>query len=246
MPPHQRIEFRAVMSRTPVLAALLPVVALFAAGCGGVGNDADLVAGKQLFVKKCGSCHMLNRAGTKGTTGPNLDQAFQRAEKDGFGETAIRGVIKKQIEYPNRDKAAGGIMPAKLVTGQDADNVAAYVASVVAQPGKDTGLLANAVPSASSQTAVEKNGALSIDADPNGQLLFTASKATAKAGKITITFDNTSGVPHNIAIDGKGKTPIETKGTKSFTADFAPGTYTYYCQEPGHEQAGMKGTLTVK
>jgi plastocyanin len=246
MPPHQRIEFRAVMSRMPVLAALLPVAALFGAGCGGTGNDADVVAGKQLFVKKCGSCHVLNHAGTKGTTGPNLDQAFTRAEKDGFGESAIRGVIKKQIEYPNRDKQAGGIMPAKLVTGQNADNVAAYVASVVAQPGKDTGLLANAVPSASSQPAVEKAGALSIDADPNGQLLFTAAKATAKAGKITIKFDNTSGVPHNLAIDGKGKTPIEPKGTKSFTANFAPGTYTYYCQVPGHEQAGMKGTLTVK
>src|SRR5918911_138759 len=133
MPPHQRIEFRAVMSRTPVLAALLPV-ALIAAGCGGAGDDADVVAGKQLFVKKCGSCHVLKRAGTKGTTGPNLDEAFQRAEKDGFGESAIRGVVKKQIEYPNRSKQHGGIIPAKLVEGQQADNVTAYVASVVAQP----------------------------------------------------------------------------------------------------------------
>jgi plastocyanin len=245
MPPQQRIEFRAVMSRTPVLAALLPV-ALIAAGCGGAGNDADVVAGKQLFVKKCGSCHMLKRAGTKGTTGPNLDEAFQRAEKDGFGESAIRGVIKKQIEYPNRSKEHGGIMPAKLVEGQQADNVAAYVASVVAQPGKDTGLLASAVPSAAGKEAVAKNGALTIDADPGGQLLFTASKASAPAGKVTIDFANTSGVPHNIAIDGKGKTPITPNGKGSFTATYGPGTYKFYCQVPGHEQAGMKGTLTVK
>ena len=246
MPPHQRIEFRAVMARTPALAALLPAAALFAAGCGGTGNDADLVAGKQLFVKKCGSCHVLNHAGTKGVTGPNLDQAFVRAEHDGFGVSAIQGVIKKQIEYPNRDKNAGAIMPAKLVTGQDAANVAAYVASVVAKPGKDTGLLANAVPSGTSATAVAKAGVLNIDADPNGQLLFTASKATAPAGKITIKFANTSGVPHNIAIDGKGKTPITPKGGGSFTANFTPGTYTYYCEVPGHRQAGMQGTLTVK
>jgi plastocyanin len=245
MPPHQWIEFRAVMSRTFVLAAFVPA-ALLAAGCGGVGDNADVVAGKQMFVQKCGSCHVLNHAGTKGTTGPNLDQAFQRAEKDGFGESAIRGMIKKQIEYPNRDKANGGIMPAKLVSGQNADDVSAYVASVVAKPGKDTGLLANAVPAASSQAAVAKNGVLSIDADPNGQLLFTASKATAPAGKITIKFANTSGVPHNIAITGKGKTPITPKGGGSFTANFAPGTYTYFCEVPGHEQAGMKGSLTVK
>jgi plastocyanin len=235
-----------VKSRILVLAALLPV-GLFAAGCGGnSSDDSDVVAGKQLFVKKCGSCHTLNRAGTKGTTGPNLDQAFQRAEKDGFGETAIRGVVKKQIEYPNRSPELGGLMPAKLVTGQDADNVAAYVASVVAQPGKDTGLLANAVPAASNKVAVAKNGALQIDADPGGQLLFTASKATAPAGKITINFDNTSGVDHNIAITGKGKTPITPNGKGSFTATYAPGTYTYFCEVPGHEQAGMKGTLTVK
>jgi plastocyanin len=245
MPPHQRIEFRAVMSRAPILAALLPV-ALIAAGCGGAGDDADVVAGKQMFVKKCGSCHVLKRAGTKGTTGPNLDEAFQRAEKDGFGESAIRGVVKKQIEYPNRSKEHGGIMPAKLVEGQDADNVASYVASVVAKPGKDTGLLANAVPTASGKAVVAKNGALQIDADPGGQLLFTASKAEAPAGKLTINFDNTSGVPHNIAISGKGKTPVTPNGKGSFTATYTPGTYTYICEVPGHAQAGMKGTLTVK
>jgi plastocyanin len=231
--------------RTPVLAALLPA-ALLAAGCGGGAGNADVVAGKQLFVQKCGSCHVLNHAGTKGTTGPNLDQAFQQAEKDGFGESAIRGVIKKQIEYPNAKPELGGIMPAKLVDGQNADDVASYVAQVVAKPGKDTGLLANAVPTAGGKPAVAQNGTLTIDADPNGQLLFTASKASAPAGKITIKYGNTSGVPHNIAIDGKGKTPIEPKGTASFTATYAPGTYTYYCQVPGHEQAGMKGTLTVK
>jgi plastocyanin len=235
-----------VKSRILVLAALLPA-GLLAAGCGGGGSDnADVVAGKQTFVKKCGSCHTLNRAGTKGTTGPNLDQAFQRDVKDGFGETAIRGVVKKQIEYPNRSPELGGIMPAKLVTGRDADNVASYVASVVAKPGKDTGLLATAVPTASNKVAVAKNGALAIDADPGGQLLFTASKATAPAGKITINFANTSGVPHNIAIAGKGKTPITPKGKGSFTATYAPGTYTFFCEVPGHEQAGMKGTLTVK
>jgi plastocyanin len=248
MRPQQWIEFRAVKSRsvrTPVLAALLPVV-LLAAGCGGGAGNADVVAGKQLFVKKCGSCHVLNRAGTKGTTGPNLDQAFQQAEKDGFGASAIRGVVKKQIEYPNRNPELGGIMPAKLVDGQQADDVATYVAQVVSKTGKDTGLLATAVPSASSKPAVAKNGTLTIDADPGGQLLFTATKATSPPGKLTIKYGNVSGVPHNIAIDGKGKTPIEPKGTASFTASYTPGTYTFYCQVPGHAQAGMKGTLTVK
>src|SRR4051795_5506466 len=160
--------------RTSVLAALAPAALIALSGCSAKNNDADLVAGKQQFVKKCGSCHILNRAGTKGVTGPNLDQAFQQSQKEGFGETAIRGVIKKQIEYPNASPRQGGIMPAKLVKGQDADNVAAYVAQVVSKSGKDTGLLANAVKTGTGGAAVAKNGAVQIDADPGGQLLFTA------------------------------------------------------------------------
>src|SRR5439155_21114716 len=133
---------------------------------------------------------------------------------------------------PNRNKQLGGIMPAKLVTGQNAENVAAYVASVVAKPGKDTGLLANAVPATASKAAVAQNGTLSIDADPGGQLLFTASKAAAPAGKITIKFANTAGVPHNIAIVGKGKTPITPKDGGSFTATYAPATYHCFSEAP--------------
>ena len=105
-------------------------------------------------------------------------------------------------------------MPAKLVTGQKADDVAAYVASVVAKPGKDTGLLANAVPAAAQPGRSRQERRLSIDADPGGQLLFTASKATAPAGKITIKFANTSGVPHNIAIDGQGQDADHAEGQR--------------------------------
>ena len=166
-------------------------------------TDADLVAGKQLFVKNCGSCHVLNRAGTKGTTGPNLDQAFQRAEKDGFGESAIRGVSSKQIEYPNRE--AGGIMPAKLVTGQDAANVAAYVASVVAQPGKDTGLLATAVRRPRASRPSPRTARCRSTPTPAASCSSPPPRPPRPRGKITIKFANKSGVDHNIAIDGKGK-----------------------------------------
>ncbi|HEY6759518.1 MAG TPA: c-type cytochrome [Baekduia sp.] len=208
----------------------------------------DAVAGKQLFVQKCGSCHTLARASTKGTTGPNLDQAFQQSLKEGFGETAVRGVVYKQILYPNRLPNSDGIkMPAKLVHGQDAHDVAAYVASVAAQPGKDTGRLATAVQAAGGGTATEKAGVIAIPADPNGQLAFVDAKATGTAGPVTIAMPNRSGVQHDIAIDGLGKGPIVAKGVSSFKATLEAGkTYTYYCTVPGHRQAGMQGTLTVK
>jgi plastocyanin len=186
---------------------------------------------------------VLNRAGTKGTTGPSLDQAFQQDVRDGFGESAIRGVVYKQIGFAR----TGGVMPQNLVKGEDARDVAAYVARVVAQPGKDTGLLASAVKAAGSgKPALAKGGKLSIPADPGGQLAFASAVAQAPAGKLTIEMPNTSGVQHNIAIDGKGAGKIVSNGTSSFSAQFAAGTYTYYCQVPGHKQAGMAGKLTVK
>jgi mono/diheme cytochrome c family protein len=236
------------MPRAALCAAIVAAVPALSA-CGGIKDpQPDVVAGKQLFVQKCGSCHTLARAGTKGTTGPNLDQAFQESLKEGFGTTAVRGVVYKQILYPNRLKNLQGIkMPAKLVSGQSAHDVAAYVAAASARGGQDTGRLATAVKAAGGGTATEKNGVLSIPADPGGQLAFVASKATGTPGPVTIEMPNKSGTQHDIVIDGLGKGPVVSNGVSSFKATLQKGKiYTYYCSVPGHRQAGMQGTLTVK
>ena len=80
----------------------------------GGGSGADLAAGKSLFTNTCGGCHKLKDAGTTGNVGPDLDSLAPL--------TAER--VAKQIEN------GGGPMPPKLLTGQDAANAAAYVASV--------------------------------------------------------------------------------------------------------------------
>jgi mono/diheme cytochrome c family protein len=111
----------------------------------GCGNDskADLANGKTLFIEKCGGCHQLARAGTSGTVGPNLDDAFDRARIDGMA-TSVEGIVKKQIELPTQDLYPKSlVMPANLVTGMDARDVAAYVAYAAAAEGKDTGTLAD-------------------------------------------------------------------------------------------------------
>jgi plastocyanin len=207
-------------------------------------SSANLISGKKLFVSKCGACHVLNRAQTKGTTGPDLDEAFQQALKDGMERSGIQGAVHAQILHPNRN----GVMPAKLVTGEDASDVAAYVARSAAAGGKDTGLLATAVKAAGSgKPAVEKDGSLEVDADPTGQLAFVTNTAQGKPGEITVKMANKSGTPHDIVIDGKGKGAVVSNGGVSkFTATFGAGTYTYYCSVPGHRQAGMQGKLTVK
>ena len=90
---------------------------------------------------------------------------------------------------------------------------------------------------------------LKLAADPSGKLAFDKKTLKAKAGQVTVDFTNASGVPHAVEIEGKGvesKTKTLTKGTASLTADLKPGTYEFYCPVPGHRQAGMKGTLTVK
>src|SRR3954451_10421095 len=172
---------KRIIPRVALCAALVTAVPALTA-CGGVKDpQADVVAGKQMFVKKCGSCHTLARAGTKGTVGPNLDAAFKQALADGEGRSTVRGIVYDQILYPAQLKAhsTGTQMPPKLVKGQDAHDVAAYVATVAAKPGKDTGLLATAVQAAGGgEAAVEKGGVLQIDADPSGQLAFVTKKAT--------------------------------------------------------------------
>jgi plastocyanin len=226
-----------------IAAGCATAVAL--AGCSETSStgDADLVTGKKLFVQKCGSCHVLGRAGTKGVVGPNLDTAFDNAVHEGFGESAIRGMVRQQIALARRR----GIMPADLVRGDDARDVAAYVAKSASRPGKDAGLLASAVQApGSSKPAVAKNGTLTIEADPNGQLAYVSAAAQSPAGQIKIVMPNKSGVPHNIAIDGKGQGKIVPNGESTFTATFAPGVYEYYCQVEGHKAAGMLGKLTVK
>jgi plastocyanin len=90
---------------------------------------------------------------------------------------------------------------------------------------------------------------LPLAADP-AALAFDETKLSAKPGEVTIDFDNPAPIPHNVVIEEDGKElagfePI-TEGKKALSADLEPGAYTFYCSVPGHREAGMEGTLTVK
>jgi plastocyanin len=226
-------------------------ILLAVAGCGTAkhGEEANLIVGKQQFVAKCGACHTLARADTKGTVGPNLDEAFRHAVAEGLGRNTIRSVVQFQVEFPNPEN----VMPKGLASGSTLKDIAAYVAYAAARPGSDSGLLASAVAApGSGKAAVEKAGKLELEADPGGQLAYTTNKAIASAGQVTISMKNMSGVMHNVAIQPGTSGPVlahsefQTHGTASFTVKLKPGTYTFFCQAPGHRAAGMYGTLTVK
>jgi uncharacterized cupredoxin-like copper-binding protein len=226
-------------------------------GCGLTDPGENVVNGKAMFVQKCGACHVLARAGTTGTTGPSLDAAFERARTDGFGESTFAGLVHKQILHPARtsqyDPKTGKelpFMPAGVVTGDDAEDVAAYVAEAAGKPGKDIGPLANVGAAKAKGTAKEKGGVLEIPADPGGSLSFVFAKAEATAGKITFKMPNESSVDHDIAVEGNGvnqKGPVvKDGGVSEFTADLQAGNYTFYCSVPGHRLGGMEGPLVVK
>lgn len=121
--------------RTPLrpLAVLLLAAALLAAaGCGGSEasglEGANPTVGKGLFVEKCGSCHTLADAATASQVGPNLDDALARSRAEGFDRSTLFRVTLDQIDL------AAPPMPADIVEGQDAVDVAAYVASVAGVP----------------------------------------------------------------------------------------------------------------
>jgi plastocyanin len=239
------------------LGAVAAGVIALLSGCGVTDQGDNVVNGKQLFVAQCGSCHVLARAGTTGVTGPNLDEAFQQARKDGFGESTFQGMVHRQIEIPARnpqiDPATGKVlplMPANLVTGDDAEDVAAYVAQAVAKGGEDTGQLAQVGAAQAEGTAEAENGELEIPADPGGALAYVFADAVAQPGPLRITSPNESSVPHNIALEGQGVNEVgevvQNGGVSEISADVVQGEYQFYCSVTGHRAAGMEGTLTVE
>jgi plastocyanin len=102
--------------------------------------------------------------------------------------------------------------------------------------------------SSSSSSSGGGGETIKISADPNA-LKFDKSTLSAKAGKVTIQMANPAGIPHAVSIEGNGVdsdgNTVNKGGTSTVSADLKPGKYTFYCPVDGHEQAGMKGTLTV-
>lgn len=178
------------------LFAALAAAALLTAGCGTGGlsaGEADKAHGKQLFVENCGSCHTLADAGTQGKIGPNLDDAFSGPRQQGFAESTIRNVVHDQILFPvtnpsGVDVGKNGVenkvtgMPAKLVSGDDANDVAAYVASVAGLPlggGTTTGgttTTATPPPPPSTTTATTTTGTTTTGGGGGGSALVAQGK----------------------------------------------------------------------
>jgi plastocyanin len=93
-------------------------------------------------------------------------------------------------------------------------------------------------------------GTLQLAADP-AQIAYDTTELTSKPGKVTIDFDNPAPLEHDVVVEDEAgdelaRSEIVTEAETSAEADLAAGTYTFFCSVPGHREAGMEGTLTVR
>ncbi len=94
---------------------------------------ANLESGQSLFVDNCGNCHKLYSAGTYGTFGPDLDQKLAPAGTPEGPDAAdqIEGTkaqVLSAIENGANDPTLRGNMPAGIVSGPVAEEIAEFVA----------------------------------------------------------------------------------------------------------------------
>ena len=128
-------------SKILVVLVSLGILTGLVAGCGAEtsapisGGFQD--RGRQLFNAKCGTCHVMAQAASQGVQGPNLDTAFAAARAAGMDEDTVKGVVEYQIKYPRPSIPGypGVNMPADIVTGNDLQDVSAYVARYAGVPG---------------------------------------------------------------------------------------------------------------
>ncbi len=122
----------------------------------------------------------------------------------------------------------------------------AYGASAAAGSSATTAASAGAAPAPGKASNV-----VSIMAMANGSLMFNTTSVTAKAGKVTIHFENQAPEGHDLSIQQGTSGPVVAEtgvfrgATKTLTVTLKPGTYTYFCNVAGHRQAGMQGSLKV-
>lgn len=140
--------------KIPLLVTMLGLLTAAAAGCG-TSDPAPIAGefddrGRQLFTAKCGTCHKMAQAASTGTQGPDLDAAFAAGREVGMKESTIEGIVKAQVLHPRPPEEGfpGVNMPADIVTGNDLDDVASYVARYAGVPGAEPPLAPGSGPGA--------------------------------------------------------------------------------------------------
>ena len=196
-------------------------------------GQGDVAHGKQLFLANtskgsCASCHTLGDAGSNGTLGPNLDDAFSSDKAQGFSEQTMADIVRGQIAYPEEP------MPPNIYRGQDARDVALYVAKCAGV--NPCGVTAETAKPATTTTSTSTTPA----SKPDGKAVFAkagcggchALKAAGSSGNVGPDLDqlkpSKARVAHQVEVGGgvmpafKGQlTPAEIDAVATFVSSNA-------------------------
>jgi plastocyanin len=101
------------------------------------------------------------------------------------------------------------------------------------------------------EAAGDEGATIDLSSPADGSFAYDQTELTAPAGPVTINYDNPAPLSHDVVVEDEqgteiGKTNLVSGGDTSTTVDLEAGTYTYFCDVPGHREGGMEGTLTVK
>jgi plastocyanin len=97
--------------------------------------------------------------------------------------------------------------------------------------------------------AAAGGGGSAADVVAKDNLTFTPKEVSVSSAPVKVSLKNEGSIVHTLQFDEVAafkKLEVATKGdTAEGTLDVGPGTYTYYCDQPGHRAAGMEGKLKV-
>lgn len=156
------------------------------------------------------------------------------------------GQAKKRTVFSISTLALAAALLALAGCGSSSSNSSSSASTAAEAPTTSSSTAAAPAPAGESGSSK-----VSLEANPEGQLAYNTKALSAKAGKVSVDFTNKSSLPHNVTIESSsgekvGATPTFSGGSKSLSVNLKPGTYKFFCSVPGHRQAGMEGTLTVK
>jgi plastocyanin len=117
--------------------------------------------------------------------------------------------------------------------------------------GEDTAAMTTQAETTTAGGAAGGGTTVDVSSPSGSDLAFNQNELTAQAGPVTINYDNPQSTPHDVAVEDPsgevlGETELVSAGSTSATIELQPGTYTFFCDVPGHREGGMEGTLTVK
>jgi plastocyanin len=136
-------------------------------------------------------------------------------------------------------------------SSSSSSSAAAPTSSSASTPAPTTSSTTSSTPASGGTSSAGASSSVSLEANREGQLEYNTKSLTAKAGKVSIDFTNMASLMHNVTVESSsgqklGETPTFAGGSKTLTLSLKAGTYKFFCSVPGHRQAGMEGTLTVK